>query len=242
MTMTKTHRFLGLLTAAFMTTASANQSQISSTYNFRVLLDEKPIGYHQFELSQKDSVRQVSSTARFDVKLLFITAFKYRHSSSERWKDNCLTDIDAQTDSNGKRQNVTAKRVDDVLKIDSSSGTKIVDGCVQTFAYWNPDILEATQLLNSQTGDYVDIAVTPLGTHSLKLGAGEFEARKFKLESSPDYDGKPVDITLWYQASDMQWLALESAANGGRTLRYELTDPMTPSNSSLPVTNASAKR
>ncbi len=229
-----------LLAAALMMPVSA--SQVSSSYNFRVLLDEKPIGYHEFELSHEDAIKRVSSTAKFDVKLLFITAFKYRHSSSERWQDNCLTGIEAQTNSNGKRQNVNAQRVDDALRINSSSGTRQVDGCVQTFAYWNPSILEASQLLNSQTGDYVDVEVTSLGTDRVKLGDTEVEARKFKLKSAPDYDGEPVDITLWYDPSVEQWLALESAAKGDRMLRYERINPPLRSDSSLNDANTRASR
>lgn len=236
--------FIGWTVMMLPLGAAANQSPFASSYNFRVMLDDKPIGYHQFELSRSDTVREVSSEAKFDVKLLFITAFKYRHSSSERWQNDCLTEIDAQTNSNGKRLVVSGERVDDVLRIDSTNGTRRVDGCVQTFAYWNPSILDASRLLNSQTGDYVDVEVTPLGTDQLSLDGSAFEARKYKLRSAPEYQGKPVDITLWYEADSMQWLALESLADGGRTIRYERTDAVAPTGSSLSASssNASASR
>jgi hypothetical protein len=34
-------------------------------------------------------------------------------------------------------------------------GTQRVDGCVLTFAYWNPEMLGQAQLLNSQDGQIV---------------------------------------------------------------------------------------
>ncbi len=217
-------KYLVGLAAAVITFGSAG-SQQQTTYNFRVLLDNKPIGFHQFDLSQNDSVQKVASEASFDVKLLFITAFKYRHSSYETWNNNCLTAIEATTNSNGKRQEVKGDRVESVLQIGRSLGEKNLDGCVQTFAYWNPNILDADRLLNSQTGEYVDVEVTRVGSDQLMLGSASVEAVKYKIESDPQYEGKPVDITLWYDAGETTWLALESQAKGDRTLRYELQQP-----------------
>ncbi|MFK8029723.1 MAG: DUF6134 family protein [Gammaproteobacteria bacterium] len=206
------------------TDAVTDRDDLSSRYNFRVFLDEKPIGYHQFDVNRSDAGKKVESEAQFDVKVLFITAFKYRHSSVERWEENCVAGIESKTSSNGKRQQVQGELVDDVLTIESSAGDQRMNGCVQTFAYWNPSILDATKLLNSQTGDYVDVEVVSLGPDTLTLGENQTDAVKYNLRSTPDYEGKPVDITLWYDSSGTEWLALESLAKGDRTLRYERTN------------------
>lgn len=214
-----------LAVAGVAFSASANQLSAES-YNFRVYLDDKPIGYHQFKLNHTGAGKQVTSEAKFDVKVLFVNAFKYRHSSSESWSDNCLMAIDSQTVSNGKQQKVKGARVDEVLQIDSTAGETSMNGCVQTFAYWNPSILEANTLLNSQTGDYVDIDVKEVGRDTVAVAGKPVEAIKYNLTSAPDYAGKPVDITLWYDTARTEWLALESLAKGKRKIRYERTDTL----------------
>lgn len=211
---------------AMMAGSGASQMGEPDSYNFKVYLDDKPIGYHQFELSESERGRQVTSEAKFDVKVLFINAFKYRHQSQERWTNNCLTAIDSTTNSNGKQQRVNAETVDTMLEIDSTAGEYAVDGCVQTFAYWNPSILGASKLLNSQTGDYVDVTVAKVGEGPVSVAGESVDAVQYNIKSTPDYSGKPVDITLWYNAAGTEWLALESLAKGKRKLRYERTDAL----------------
>ena len=81
------------------------------TLDFDVYLDDAKIGWHRFDISNSESgAREVHSEARFDVKFLFITAFRYRHENSERWVDGCLAEMDADTNSNGKRISVTGER------------------------------------------------------------------------------------------------------------------------------------
>jgi hypothetical protein len=85
--------------------------------------------------------------------------------------------------------------------------------CVQTFAYWNPSILEARRLLNPQTGEYVYVEVTPMGREII---AGQ-QTERFRLLG----DGRsPLEIDLWYTPA-RDWVALESRTPEGRRLRYD---------------------
>jgi hypothetical protein len=88
--------------------------------------------------------------------------------------------------------------------------------CVMTFAYWNPDFLEQPRLLNPQTGEYVSVQVEEVGEETLEIRGELVAATRFRLTA---YD---ADITLWY-SNDDKWLRLESVAEGGRIIRYELT-------------------
>ena len=89
-----------------------------------------------------------------------------------------------------------------------------IEPCVQTFAYWNPRILDATRLLNPQTGEYLPVQVLALGRESL----GEYpDAQRYRLLG--DAGGKPLHIDLWYTPA-REWLALESRTPEGRRVRY----------------------
>lgn len=85
-----------------------------------------------------------------------------------------------------------------------------------TFAYWNPEFLEQPQLLNPQTGEFVDIRVEEVGNELLEIRGQTVAATRFSLKA------REVDLTLWY-SSDDEWLALESVAKGGHIIRYELS-------------------
>ena len=142
-----------LLTAcAYSPIASA--AAPNAAWQFDVFLDGKPIGFHAFELRQEGEQKVLTTEASFDVKFLFITAFRYRHQNTEIWNEDCLLSIDAVTDSNGKELLVKGDVTDGGFNLQKTGGTSELPSCVQTFAYWNPAVLEATQLLNSQTGSF----------------------------------------------------------------------------------------
>jgi hypothetical protein len=222
--------FVFLLT----TSVIASPSQ-SSQWQFKVLLDNREIGTHHFTLSESNGRQTIQTEARFDVKVLFVNLYRYRHQSTEVWQGNCLRSIDSETDANGKPFLVAGKLVtgevkDNYFQVSTANAEKELPPCIMTFAYWNPVFLEKDKLLNSQTGIYEDVTITRLGEESFQFNGKAVDSIKYHI------DLKAGPITLWYSANDFRWLALESVAAGGRILRYE---PLTISfNSSDPASAA----
>ncbi len=203
-----------LLTVAGSIAGAPARAADERAWEFEVSLDDRKIGYHSFTL-REDAGRSVLETkAAFDVKLLFITAFRYRHSNVEVWDDGCLESIDARTDSNGKMYEVKGTRKAERLSIMRASGDDELEECVRTFAYWNPDVLGAERLLNSQTGEYESVVVRAEGEDRIDVNGESVAALRYTLSAAAG------DIKLWYSKSDLCWLALEAPAKGGRTIRY----------------------
>ena len=195
--------------------ALANDT-LNRTLTFDVFLDGKKIGYHRFEIDGPRSSAAVRSEASFDVKFLFVTAFTYRHSAEENWSGGCLSELEARTDSNGKKLNVVGTRTDEGFVIDTGDREAELPPCVMTFAYWNPVFLEQARLLNPQTGEYLEVEVEELGKDTVNIDGREIPARSVRLTA------RKMDVTLWY-SENSEWLALESVAKGGRIIRYELS-------------------
>lgn len=207
------------LVAAFAasTALSSQQESEQRSLDFDVFLDGSRIGWHRFEIGRGDNgAREVVSRANFDVKFLFITAFRYRHANEERWVDGCLVEIDAETDSNGKRTAISGSRSGDAFVLDTGDRRAELPSCVMTFAYWNPDFLEQPRLLNPQTGEYLDVEVDELGAETLEIDGRAVDAQGYRIRA------RGVEVSVWYSADD-QWVALESLVKGGRTIRYELS-------------------
>ena len=74
----------------------------SSSWKFRVMLDDTPIGYHRVKINREQNSKSVHTQANFDVRILFIPVYSYEHETRERWVDNCLVDISSTTDDNGE--------------------------------------------------------------------------------------------------------------------------------------------
>src|SRR5687768_6725881 len=105
------------------------------TWNFRVELDGKEIGYHRFTLTEDKNMRELKTQARFEVKVLGFTAYRYSHEATERWAGDCLAALNARTDDDGERSVIAAVREGDVVKVTGGAARQPLDGCVMTFAY-----------------------------------------------------------------------------------------------------------
>ena len=82
------------------TGSTADQQRLE--WNFKVYLDDSPIGFHRFSLSGDQQQRQLVTEADFQVKFLFITAYRYQHQNTETWQGDCLERLESRTDANGK--------------------------------------------------------------------------------------------------------------------------------------------
>jgi hypothetical protein len=197
-------------------TASGVLAAEVDRFDFDVYLNDKKVGRHSFEITNFGTEKKVRSMADFKYKILFIPAYRYQHNNAERWRDGCLVEFSAETNANGKQIEVSGEITDAGFRVKKASQPLQLPDCIMTFAYWNPRFLEEPQLLNPQTGDYVDVSVKEVGNETLQVRGEAITATIFRLTA---YN---VDLTLWYSPDD-EWLALESIAQGGHVIRYELS-------------------
>jgi hypothetical protein len=201
--------------ALLVATTSPAASENSTEWNFDVLLDGKPIGSHHFEVRREGNETSLLSDANFKVAVLSLTVYRYRHTSRELFRDDCLQRIEASTDENGVHEQVQGTAVDSAFVVTGHQGAARLPACVMTFDYWNPHILQQSHLLNPQTGAYTPVLITHLGPEILMV-AGRSEAADTYLLAAD-----ALKIKLWYSA-DQRWLGLESTTADGKLMRYQL--------------------
>jgi hypothetical protein len=214
-----------LLTAAGFALLPGNASATSGSakdLRFQVLLDDERIGSHSFRITEESSTRTIESDASFDVRVLFVPVFNYRHSNTEIWRDGCLVKMDAQTDSNGKLYRVETRKENSAYRIGTNTTTEAYPAdCLMSFAYWDRQILQQERLLNAQTGAVVEVDIEPLGETTIELGGRHVAADGYRIVAQ-DQD---VDIKVWYNRADGSWLSLESRLKNGRLMRYLPAEP-----------------
>ena len=184
-------------------------------WRFRVFLDDKEIGYHDFFLAEQGASRVLRTVAEFEYKLLFVKLYDYAHENSEEWQGDCLTRIESSTDDNGETLSVLGRQQQDTFVVQANRGAASLPPCVMSFAYWNPEFLKQTQLLNSQNGEYVEVQVSAPEPAELEVHGEMRQALRYHLAAGP------LKLQLWYSMDD-EWLGLESETESGRILRYKL--------------------
>jgi len=196
--------------------AAVGEHPVTAQWNFRVFLDDSEIGYHRFSLIENGDRLEVATEADFRVRFLFFTAYEYSHVNREVWQGDCLEAMRSATDANGRHFSVTASRAEDGFTVDTGDARLRTDGCVKSFAYWDPAILEASALLNAQTGELMPVAVEEVALEAVEVRGQTVPARRYRLTAHG------LELDIWYSEDD-RWLALQSTVDGGRTLRYVLS-------------------
>lgn len=196
----------------------------ANEWNFTALLDGKPIGTHRFVRTAEGSTGTLVSDARFDVKLLGVTVYKYRHRASERWQGDCLASIEARTDDGGKVSEVrgnadgSGRIALEVRNGDQGEPARSAtpSSCMMSFAYWNPSLATQRALLDPGTGRVEAVRITPLPETKIEVAGQEAPVRGLRIAGLK----QPIDV--WYQGD--RWVGLDTQVDGGRKLSYRLQD------------------
>jgi hypothetical protein len=118
----------------------------------------------------------------------------------ETWRDGCLDRIESDTNANGKPFYVRGEQENQNLVVDNGKEQQALGGCVMSFAYWNPEFLKASRLLNTQNGEYLDVDVDELLPVSVEVD-GKVEKRShYRLKA------KDLAMELWYSEKESGWL------------------------------------
>jgi hypothetical protein len=183
-------------------------------WNFEVLLDGKPIGRHRFTVNVEGDRRTVVSQADFAVRILGIPAYRYRHRATEQWRGDCLNSLESRTDDGGETTEVRSARQGERYEV-SAPAPASAEGCVMSYAYWNPAIRDQKRLLNAQTGRIDPVTVSRMGSGSVPVQGRPVAATQYRI-AGPN---PPVDLWLGPQGD---WVGLDAEVRGGRRLSYRL--------------------
>ena len=209
-------KFQALLAAALMLFGTDSDAAPStSQWNFKVYLDDEAVGYHHYILTEEGEQRLLDSRAQFDVRFLGFKAYSYTHAAQEKWQKDCLAKLVADTDDNGDRFHVTGQADTETFALETGGRQQNLNGCIMSFAYWNPTMLKQNRLLNPQNGEYLPVSITERGTETIRYRGQPTPARRYHLKS-PKFE-----IDLWY-SSRGEWLALDSSLENGSKLKYRI--------------------
>ena len=140
---------------------------LAQVFDFDVLLNDKPIGRHQINITVEPEGRTVvQGDADYTVKLLGITLFAYEHQHREVWDGNCLNAFASTTVTNGEIEQLTVTRNPEgyaliTLKADKQFARDQLP-CAWSYAYWRKGFTTQQQLMNGQTGELSSVSIERL--------------------------------------------------------------------------------
>ena len=190
-----------------------SNSTYAEEWNFDAVLNDKVIGQHTFIYENEKTI----SNANFKFEYLFMD-FIYQHKSTETWQEGCLKTISSKTDDDGDLYEVSGHIGTDRFLVTTNNKTTELPSCVMTFAYGNPKILDQKKLMNSQSGEYLDVDIQFIREENHIVKGKEILTDLWRIEANID-DGDLL-IHLWYD-KNMNWVSLKSQTPIGDML-YKL--------------------
>jgi hypothetical protein len=187
--------------------------------NFQVQLNDKDIGFHEFNV-QNDTI---SNKAQFDVKLWFIPAYKYRHTATEVYKDNCLIQLDSETQDGADFFELSSLADSTFFKIKVNDKDYNYPACSQTFRYWDIQFIDQKLAINPQDGEIFKLSFSKDVDEEVKTKTNMFLANKYTLHAINDQDEK-FHIELWYEQNSKKWIKLKSYLKDDNVITYVLND------------------
>lgn len=224
-------RFAGA--AGFLVFALASVTATADTgpglLKFEVALDDKPIGEHSLTFNRSaDGALETRIAIDLAVKFGPFTVFDYTHRNASLWQDGVLQRMRSQTDDNGERHDVSIDLVGDHLRIVNNSAPQFtVPRNMLPTTYWMASTVSQDRLLNSQTGELLEVDVQEVGRETVPGPDGPIAATRYRMVGD-------LEIELWYDDTGiLVGLAFE-ARGSDVTYRLIARDGLLPVASAMP--------
>lgn len=174
---------------------------------FRVERDGTPIG-HVMERYQADGdTLRVDVFIAFQVKLAFITVYRYEHRAREIWRDGRLVRLDSITNDDGDAQRVAARAGSGGLVIEGPQGGLTAPADILPSSYWHPRFTEQSRMLDSQKGRILEFDIARVGSERIEALGRPVDADRFAMRGD-------IDLDFWYD-SDRVWQKMAFTIKGG---------------------------
>ena len=168
---------------------------------FDVIRKNKIIGSVVSTFEKEDDNLLITTIVDIEVKVLFVSAYKFMQSTKETWKNDQFIKIDGHTDFEDDREYfIKGEDKDGNFIASGMDGELILDINILPLNYWNKDILKEKEVFDTQKGIVRKITVQRLDNEVIEIDNKEVESEKFILDATtnPKDIGPFPQYTLWY--------------------------------------------
>ncbi len=215
-------RLLGLAAAAAATpllrafSPAPARAAAPLDIRFRALHQGSPVGEHSVMFRPEGERLTVTTRIDITVKVLFFTAFRFKHDAEEVWLSGRLVSVKSTTNDNGTQIQVSGHAAGDGFRILGADGPFLASAQLLTSnTLWNSRLVHENRLIDVQHGGEVGLVAKRLGEETVRTPRGTVAASRSQI-LTPHYAG-----SLFYDG-DGRWVK-GLIEQQGEILEYALT-------------------
>jgi hypothetical protein len=160
---------------------------------------------------QQGGDQTIAETAtNIQVKIAFITVYRYEQSLTERWSGGKLVALSAVTDDNGSIHRVSATRHGDILSVNADGRVSQVDPAMVPANLWNVSLLGTRTALDPKDGSIMPVSVVDRGSERLVVQGRALTAHRYSVKTT-------IPQEVWYD-ENQRLLKVELRGSDGSTI------------------------
>lgn len=136
---------------------------------FDISREGSKIGTDTFDIVRNGDTVTVRAKTHIQVKIAFITAYRYDHAETGVWKGSQLVSFNATTDDNGKPHVVKASATGNKVALSADGTASAEPRSVQPASLWGAEISREAEIFDPADGKRMNINVEDLGKETLRL-------------------------------------------------------------------------
>jgi hypothetical protein len=218
----------GIAIAAALLLASLPPAFAGSAgeYTFTVLSDGNPIGSHRIAFEHEADRVEIRETTEIEISLATIPLYTFEHHARQLWRDGRAVRIDATTNDNGERLEITVR--------DTGEGyVRTVNGRVDRFdekarvlALWNKDTFGHGPYVSAVEDKVLNATFEDVGIETINLAGRPVQAQHYRMLGDEEHE-------LWFDPNGH--LAKVAFRRYGTTIEYvrDQIEPKPPRSSCI---------
>jgi hypothetical protein len=174
---------------------------------FSVRKSGSEVGTHRITFAERDGALVVETDSKLQLRLAFVTVYRYVQRTREIWRDGVLVGIESDIDDNGTPFRLRGVAKDGVLRLDGHQETHAVPVGIKPLSYWNVAVMRAPRGFDVQWGSLADLAVESRGAETRQVAGKPVEARRYAMRGYEIRKGERqkqpwLNLDAWYDRED----------------------------------------
>jgi hypothetical protein len=153
----------------------------AGTITYDVWREGAKIGTHSVDFQRDGDKLTVRTKIRIEVKLLFVTIYRFEHDAEEDWVDGKLMRFAAKTDDNGTDRDVLLERMGEELRGHYNAEQALLPGDLIVCSLWNPATPDQSMMIEPTKGRAKAVTIIDRGMETVQVGARSVQAHHYSI-------------------------------------------------------------
>ena len=172
--------------------------------------DGAQIGTHVITFEREGDRLFVDTKVDVDVKLAFISLYKFVKRAREVWKDGRVIGYEARVDDNGNIMEARAEANGSKLVLEGPNGKAVAPLGTMISGYWNIATVDQDRLVDSEDARLRKVAFEGGSEQTIEIEGRSVKARYFRVTGA-------LVRELWYDAKGLL-LKMRAVASDGSVI------------------------